>query len=73
YALGEETRESDIDVLIRLKLAHQRPPLGYAFFGLQEELGKILGREVDLVTEDAPSPYIRPYIEKEQVILYEER
>ena len=28
-------------------------------------------RPVDLVTEEGLSPYIRPYVEKEMVILYE--
>jgi hypothetical protein len=27
---------------------------------------------VELVTESALSPYIRPYVEKEKVVLYEE-
>jgi predicted nucleotidyltransferase len=35
-------------------------------------LSHILGREVELVTENALSPYIRPYVEKEMVVLYEE-
>jgi predicted nucleotidyltransferase len=38
----------------------------------EEVLEKKLGREVDLVTEDSLSPYIRPYVEKEKVIIYEE-
>ncbi|MEW5939816.1 MAG: nucleotidyltransferase family protein [Chloroflexota bacterium] len=73
YARGEEKPESDIDILIQLKPSDQRPPLGLKFFGLQTELGRLLGHEVDLVTEEGLSPYIRPYIEKEKVILYEER
>lgn len=72
YVRGEETPESDIDVLVRLKPAGQRPRLGLKFFELQNELGKLIGREVDLVTEEGLSPYIRPYIEKEKVVLYEE-
>ncbi len=72
YVRGEETAESDIDILVRLKPAGQRPRLGLKFFGLQSELGQLLGREVDLVTEEGLSPYIRPYIEREKVVLYEE-
>jgi predicted nucleotidyltransferase len=39
---------------------------------IEENLQKKLGREVDLVTEDSLSPYIRPYVEKEKVVIYEE-
>jgi predicted nucleotidyltransferase len=72
YVRGEETPESDIDILVQLKPADQRPRLGLKFFGLQNDLGKLIGREVDLVTEEGLSPYIRPYVEREKVILYEE-
>ena len=72
YVRGEETPESDVDILVQLRPADQRPRLGLKFFGLQDELTKLIGREVDLVTEEGLSPYIRPYIEKEKVILYEE-
>ena len=72
YVRGEETPESDVDILVQLRPADQRPRLGLKFFGLQDELTKLIGREVDLVTEEGLSPYIRPYIEKEKVVLYEE-
>jgi len=64
YVRGEETPESDIDILVQLKSADQRPRLGLKFFGLQNDLGKLIGREVDLVTEEGLSPYIRPYVER---------
>jgi len=70
---GEETPESDVDILIALKPPHERPPLGlFGWIELEERLGQALGRKVELVTEDGVSPYIRPYIEQEKVILYEE-
>lgn len=69
---AEDTPESDIDILVELKPANERPPIGLKWFGLEEELSRVLGREVDLVTERALSPYIRPYVEKEMVVLYEE-
>ena len=69
---GEDTPESDIDILVELKPPDERPPIGLKWFGLEQELSHILGREVDLVSESALSPYIRPYVEKELVVLYEE-
>jgi predicted nucleotidyltransferase len=39
---------------------------------IEESLQKALGRPVELVAEDSVSPYIRPFIEKEKVVIYEE-
>ena|SRR5687767_10183734 len=70
---GEATPKSDIDLLIRLKPSKERPKLGlFKLMEIEENLQKTLGREVDLVTEDGLSPYIRPCVEKEKVIVYEE-
>ncbi len=63
---------SDIDILVELKPYDERPPLGLKWFGLDEDLRRALGRDVDLVTENALSPYIRPYVEEDLVVLYEE-
>lgn len=72
-ARGEASQKSDIDLLIRLKPSHERPKLGlFKLMEIEENLQKELGREVDLVTEDGLSPYVRPYVEKEKVIIYEE-
>ncbi len=72
FARGDETPESDIDILVELKPPGQRPSLGLKWFGLEQELGRILGRDVELVSESAMSPFIRPYVEKDVVQLYEE-
>ena len=74
YARGEETAESDIDLLVALKPSHLRPALGlFEVIRLEQELKKELGREVDLVTEEGLNPRRRPYIEKDRVVLYEEK
>jgi predicted nucleotidyltransferase len=70
FAHGEDTPDSDIDLLVALKPSDERPPLGLNWFGLWAEIEQRLGRKVDLVTEDALSPYIRPYVERERVVLY---
>jgi predicted nucleotidyltransferase len=72
FARGEDMPESDIDILVDLKPPGQRPVLGLKWFGLEQELGRILGRRVELVSESALSPYVRPYAEKDMVLLYEE-
>ncbi len=69
---SELTPESDIDILVKLKPRSERPPLGLLkWVALEEELSEKLNREVDLVSEDGLSPYIRPYVDREKVILYE--
>jgi predicted nucleotidyltransferase len=69
---GEASPKSDIDVLVTLKPPSERQPIGLKWFGLPEELSQVLEQRVDLVTEDGLSPYIRPYVEREMVIIYEE-
>jgi uncharacterized protein len=74
YARGEETTESDIDLLVALKPSHLRPALGlFEVIRLEQELKKKLGRDVDLVTEEGLNPRRKPYIEKDRVVLYEEQ
>ena len=64
---GEETPKSDVDILVKF-----RKQIGlFNLVGLQEELSGQLNRPVDLVTEGGLSRYVRPYVEKEKVMLYE--
>lgn len=72
-ARGDARADSDLDILVTLKPPDQRPPLGLKWFGIEDELSRLLGRSVDLVSEEALSPYLRPYVEKDQVILYYEK
>lgn len=50
---------SDVDVLVEFRPG--RTP-GLAFFRMQEELGGLLGRPVDLHTPASLSPQIRPSV-----------
>ena len=55
--LREDFRaDSDVDVLVEFE--PDRVP-GLAFFAMQDELSRILGRQVDLNTPQFLSPYIR--------------
>jgi predicted nucleotidyltransferase len=73
FARGEDTAGSDIDLLVTLRSRDERPPLGLRWVRLEQELSAALGREVDLVSDAALSPYLRPYVEEDKVVLYEER
>ena len=68
---GEAGPDSDIDILVNLRPPGERPVIGLKWFALIDELSRILDRPVDLVTDEGLSPYIRPFIEKELVVLYE--
>lgn len=68
-ARGEDSPESDIDILVQFK-----KPVGLLTLArLRRILSQKLGRKVDLLTEGAINPLIRQIIEKDKVILYEER
>lgn len=71
-ARGDEQATSDVDLLVRLRPPTERPPLGLGWFALEEELSERVGRRVELVTEDALSPRVRPFVERDLVVLYED-
>lgn len=52
--------ESDIDVLV----AFDGPATSSRYFGLQFYLEDLLGRPVDLVTDKALRPELRPFVEQ---------
>ncbi|MBE0598962.1 MAG: nucleotidyltransferase family protein [Desulfuromonadales bacterium] len=57
------TSHSDIDILV----AFDGPATSKRYFGVQFYLEDLLGCPVDLVTEKALRPELRPYIEQERV------
>lgn len=68
FARGEETPESDIDILVELKDPEKRPRLGLGWFGLEEELSRILGREVELIAEGSLRTYWLAVDQKQKAI-----
>ncbi|MEK7079619.1 MAG: nucleotidyltransferase family protein [Patescibacteria group bacterium] len=57
YARGEETEESDVDILVEFD-----EPVGLLFVHLADYLEEILGLKVDLLTPDAIKPNRKKYI-----------
>jgi uncharacterized protein len=57
------TSTSDVDVLVTF----DGPATSKRYFGVQFYLEDLLGCPVDLVTEKALRPELRPYVEQEQV------
>lgn len=72
WARDEERPDSDVDLLVVLRPAEDRPPLGLKWFALEQELSERLQRPVELVTDAALDPYLRPSIERDAVVLYDE-
>lgn len=62
-AHDSSTLESDIDLLVEF----DGPATSKRYFGTQFYLEDLLGCPVDLVTDKALRPELRPYIEREQV------
>ncbi|MBR6963180.1 MAG: nucleotidyltransferase family protein [Prevotella sp.] len=68
FARGEETPNSDVDILVSLD--HSQP-VGLKFFGMFEDLKELLGRNVDLVTESSLAPFARESVERDKKMIYE--
>ena len=70
YARGDQTKKSDIDILIEYKNDDKSL---FDLIGLQIELEEKVGKKVDLGEYSAIRPRIKEKILKEQVYIYEER
>lgn len=60
-ARGEARPDSDVDVLV----SFEGPATSKRYFGVQFYLEDLLGCAVDLVTDKALRPELRPYVERE--------
>ena len=71
YARGEQTPASDVDILlIPDKSKH------FSLFtmgGMYEDLKELLGREVDLVTENGLMPFARESVNQDKILIYERK
>jgi len=66
--LREDFRpDSDVDVLVEFEPGHTP---GLAFFGMEQELAEMLGRKVDLNTQQFLSPYFRDKVLAEAEVHY---
>ncbi|MBF0267336.1 MAG: nucleotidyltransferase family protein [Alphaproteobacteria bacterium] len=65
YARGEQSEESDLDLLVELGDGMTL----IDFVRLQQEIGDAVGINVDLAEKEALKPRIAPYILKEAVMV----
>ena len=69
YARNEETPESDVDILVDVDYVKEPFFSGFEFGGMLEDLKDLLLKDVDLVPEDGVSKFIRPFIEKDKILI----
>ncbi|MBN2754522.1 MAG: nucleotidyltransferase family protein [Candidatus Goldbacteria bacterium] len=67
YAIGSETKTSDIDILVKFASPHSLMELSR----IERELGEAINTKVDLITDGSLSPYIRESIENELLMVSE--
>lgn len=72
FARGTASRESDLDLLVTF---HPDARVGLGIVSLQQELGELFGRSVDLMTRSAiersSNKYLRHFVLKRTEPLYE--
>jgi len=68
-ARGQAKKDSDIDLLVRFSF----PKSLLSIVKLERELTELLGKKVDLLTEESLSPYLKEDIMSELKVLYEEQ
>lgn len=64
-ARGTARTDSDVDVLVDF----DGPASPEAYFGVQFYLEDLLQRPIDLVTERALRPQLRPYVERDAILV----
>ena len=69
YARGEETPDSDIDLLVDFDKSQT---FGlFKFCSIINDLEDIAGKKIDLVERSSVYPAIKEFIEKDKILIYE--
>lgn len=67
FARGEESEDSDVDILVAFDSG-----VGlFKYASIASDLGKILNKTVDLVSESALFPWVRENVDAEKILIYE--
>jgi hypothetical protein len=67
YVRGEADNESDIDILVDLDYSQK---IGLQFIQMKIDLEKLLNSNVDLVSSNGLSKYIKPMVDSEKKLIY---
>lgn len=68
YVKGVADNKSDIDILVDLDYSKK---IGLQFIQMKLDLEKLLNNQVDLVSSNGMSKYIKPLIDVEKRLIYE--
>jgi len=68
YSRNEADKNSDVDILVDLDYSKH---IGLRFITMQSELQQKLKKRIDLVSSKAISKDIKPFIDKDKVLIYE--
>jgi len=68
YARDNPGEDSDIDILVELD---PEVPIGIEFVQMYLDLKELTGKEVDLVTTESLSKYVKPQVDREKQLIYE--
>ncbi|MHC1776479.1 MAG: nucleotidyltransferase family protein [Lentimicrobium sp.] len=67
YARGEADADSDIDIMVELDYTKR---IGLQFIQMKIDLVKLLQSNVDLVSSNGISKYIKSTVDKEKQLIY---
>ncbi len=68
YVRGMADNKSDIDILVDLDYSQK---IGLQFIQMKLDLEKLLNNEIDLVSSNGMSKYIKPLVDVEKRLIYE--
>ena len=68
YVRGVADNKSDIDILVDLDYSQK---IGLQFIQMKLDLEKLLNNQVDLVSSNGLSEYIKPLVDAEKRLIYE--
>ncbi len=71
YARGEQTPESDVDVLVVFDQESGKGVSLLRHIGIALGLEDLLGKKVDMITEGTLLPFARESAEKDKILIYE--
>ena len=71
YARGEQTPDSDIDILVVFDQENGRKVSLLRHIGIALGLQDLLGKKVDLITEGTLLPFAKETADKDKVLIYE--
>ena len=70
YSRGEETSESDVDILVQYDRKNYRVGL-FTIVSIKQQLQELLGCEVDLVEDGSLLPFAVESANRDKVLIYE--